>query len=235
MSAKGLKTSYPERNLSISGFQSQPASVIVFCMQDIHTTQVSSAQAPGCKLAILLESVKRQDRGAFETLYDSTVNRLYSLAFRITRQHETTEEVVSDVYLQVWQQAGQYDSTRGNVIAWLTVLCRSRALDALRRTRSVTIHESARDTSTSEATGTEHPQDLLIAIEAHSSLHRAVKKLDEQQRQLLALAYFRGYSHGELAQFTGLPLGTVKTQLRRTLMVLKSELSQGDDSLGEVE
>lgn len=218
---------------TVTDFQTRRTSTIVLCMPELNATSEPAGQLPANQLAVLLEAVKRKDRAAFETLYDNTVRHLYSLAFRITRHHETAEEVVSDVYLQVWRQAGQYDATRGNVMAWMTVMCRSRALDTLRRSRPATIHETGSDASNMETTGSEPVQDLLIAIEEHSAVHRALMKLDSQQRQLLALAYFRGYSHSELAKFTGLPVGTVKTQIRRTLMVLKSVLSKSDAGLGD--
>ena len=228
-----LKNYCRPQNQTVSDFQTQRVSTIVFYMPELHTTSEPADQVPANQLAVLLEAVKRKDRGAFETLYDNTVKHLYSLAFRVTRHHETAEEVVSDVYLQVWRLAGQYDATRGNVMAWLTVLCRSRALDTLRRSRSATLHETDSDTSNIEATSSEPVQDMLIAVEEHSAVHNALMKLDSQQRQLLALAYFRGYSHSELAKFTGLPVGTVKTQIRRSLMVLKSVLTKSDAGLGE--
>ena len=219
---------------TLTDFQIQLASTIVSCMPELHTTSQTADSVPENQLAKLLEAIGRKDQRALESLYDCTVTHLYSLALRITRQHETAEEVISDVYLQVWRQAGQYDAARGNVIAWLTVLCRSRALDALRRIRSATLHETASDIGNLEVTGLEPAQDLLIAIEENSAVHRALMKLDSQQRQLLALAYFRGYSHSELAKFTGLPVGTVKTGIRRALMVLKTVLSRSDTGMGGV-
>ena len=75
-------------------------------------------------------------------------------------------------------------------------------------------------------------QDLLIAVEEHSAVHAALDRLESGQRQLLALAYFRGYTHGELAQFTGIPLGTVKTQLRRTLIKLKEFMIESESQQG---
>ena len=170
------------------------------------------------KLAELLRAVANKDRTAFEAFYNATTERALSLVLRITQQIEIAEEVVSDVYLQVWRQADRFDPSRGNAFAWLTIICRSRALDTLRKNNTSPTANAERISDINELESTEFPQDLLLAVERSSAIHDALSKLEPHQRQLLALAYFRGYSHSELAQFTGMPLGTVKTQLRRTLI-----------------
>lgn len=144
-----------------------------------------------------------------------------SLAVRITQSIHIAEEVVSDVYLQIWRQADQFDPKRGNALAWLTVLCRSRALDTVRKNSAAPTTNAKPISEVPEQATEEYPQDLLIAVERKSAVHDALAQLKPAQRQLLSLAYFRGYSHSQLAEFTGMPLGTVKTQLRRTLMKMK--------------
>lgn len=180
-------------------------------------------------LGELLLAVVNNDRHAFEAFYDATVDRALSLVLRITQQIETAEEVVSDVYLQVWRQADRFDSTRGNALAWLTVLCRSRALDAIRKNNTTPTHCAVPISEVRETESQEIPQDLLAAVEQNSAVHAALKQIEPDQRQLLALAYFRGYTHSELADITGLPLGTVKTQLRRTLHKLKEFMLAAED------
>lgn len=180
-------------------------------------------------LALLLEAVANKDRVAFEAFYDATTERVLSLALRITQHIETAEEVVSDVYLQVWRQADRFDSSRGNAFAWLTVLCRSRALDTLRKNNVTPTHGATPISEIPEPEATEYPQDMALAVEEHSAMHAALAALEPGQRQLLALAYFRGYTHSELAEITGQPLGTVKTQLRRTLSKLKKLLLVAED------
>jgi RNA polymerase sigma factor (sigma-70 family) len=173
------------------------------------------------QLASLLAAIARQDREAFAQFYDATTDYVFGLALRITQKIEIAEEVVSDVFLQVWRQADRFDSDRGNARAWLTVLCRSRALDTIRRDNISPTSNAVPISEVPELESTEYSQDLLISVEESSAVHAALAKLDADQRQLLTLAYFRGYTHSELAQFTGMPLGTVKTQLRRTLIKLK--------------
>jgi RNA polymerase sigma-70 factor (ECF subfamily) len=190
-------------------------------------------------LSVLLEAVVNKEKAAFEDLYDATVQHMYGLALRITRSPEMAEDVVSEVYLQIWQQADRYSSERGNVLAWMTIVCRSRALDALRRLKPVRSHEQIDDAIDARSMPiyqteqhTEMPQDLLSAVESNSAIQHALQQLDDEQRQLLALAYFRGYSHHQLAEITGLALGTVKTRLRRTLITLKEMMLASDERLG---
>ena len=173
-------------------------------------------------LEILLSAIKAKDKKAFNVLYDETISRVYNLALKITRSQDLAEEVVSDVYLQVWQQAAQFDPHRGGVMAWLMVLCRSRALDRLRkRDRVSSKAEEFIEAKHCQSIG---QQDILEVLDEQSAIHQAIARLDVQQRQLLSLAYFKGYSHNELVRVTGLPLGTVKSSLRRTLSDLKTQM-----------
>ncbi len=176
---------------------------------------------PACDLVDLIEAVQLKNRAAFEKLYDATVKRVFSLALRITQRKEMAEEVVGDVYLHVWQQASAYSSDRGKVISWLCILCRSRALDALRRDKQGIRRDTISLDAAPDQVEMSEPVDLLHAVERGSAIHNALGMLNEQQRQLVALAYFRGFSHSEIAGFTDLPIGTVKTTLRRTTIKLK--------------
>ena len=206
----------------------RPSAIVSVMSTDSNSMQ-AGAEHGESRLGELLQAVANKDRTAFEAFYDATTERVLSLVLRIIQQIDMAEEVVSDVYLQVWRQANRFDPARGNALAWLTVLCRSRALDTLRKITATPTHGAAPISEIPELEATEFPQDLLIAVEEHSAVHAALNMLEPSQRQLLALAYFRGYTHSELAQFTGMPLGTVKTQLRRTLNKLK-ELMIGSEN-----
>jgi len=167
-----------------------------------------------------LAAMARRDEAALSAFYDATINRVYGLALRITRQPEAAADVVSDVYFQVWRDAGRYDVTRGNVAAWLMMICRSRALDLLRRADEAETHpdpESLRP----EAEEQETAQDLLTATQQNAALHGALARLEPLQRQLIALAFFRGLSHQEIAAHARLPLGSVKTYIRKALATLR--------------
>ena len=171
-----------------------------------------------------LEKISAKDESALAAFYDATVNRVYGLAMRITRASHVAEEVVSDVYWQVWQQADRYDAARGKVLTWLLTICRSRALDTLRR------HDPAEPCAEPELlisdshSSNDDPLGLLLMVERNNMLHTALKALDSMPRQLLALAFFKGFSHQEIADHTGMPLGSVKTVLRNGVGALKPML-----------
>lgn len=201
-------------------------SRIVAGMTELVDSSEDAQNAPTRDLVALLKAVEVKDRTAFEALYDVTVSRVFSLAMRITRQQALAEEVVSDVYFQVWRQAAAYSPGRGGVIAWLCVLCRSRALDALRRDNTALRQAEVGLDKVPEQLDSRDPSDLLQAVEQGSAVHAALRKLSEQQRQLVGLAYFKGYTHSELAAITRLPLGTVKTHLHRAMARLKELMSE---------
>ncbi len=184
-------------------------------------TPEAEFDAQDAALRALLSGIRGHDDADLAALYDATSRRLYALALRITHEAAGAEEVLGDVYFQVWQQAGRYDSARGKVMPWLCTICRSRALDYLRRREqhagSDTL-ESRLDEAESTGDG---PMDALAGLERGSLLRAELEKLDAAQRQLLALAFFRDMSHQEIAKYTGMPLGTVKTTLRRSIQQLR--------------
>lgn len=165
-------------------------------------------------LRALLARLAGGETAALDALYDATAARLYAVAYRITRDAPAAEEVVSDVYLQLWQNAARYDAARGPVIAWLLVICRSCALDSLRRRDAAELHPEPEQLRPDLDRTDNDPLDDFAALERASRVHAALAVLDDQARQLLALAFFQGLSHQDIADRTGLPLGTVKTVLR---------------------
>jgi len=138
--------------------------------------------------------------------------------------------VTEDVYFQVWRQASRYDPARGRPLGWLLTLARSRALDQLRRRDEAVCHPEPETLHHEEPGGefdASDPLDLLAATRAHRSLHQALEALEPVPRQMVALAFFRGLSHEEIASHTALPLGTVKSHIRRALAVLRTALAPG--------
>jgi RNA polymerase sigma-70 factor (ECF subfamily) len=182
------------------------------------------------QLADLVLRVCDQHEASLARLYEATSGRVYGLALRVVRNTAVAEEVVEDVFWQVWREAPRFDSQRGKVIAWLLAIARSRAIDALRRHERVRAKEVAvEDDDTMEALadrdGADDPQDLVAAAQHHARLHALLVGLEPLPRQLLSLAFFRGCTHEEIAEQTGLALGTVKSHIRRTLTALKSQLA----------
>ncbi|MGH8550484.1 MAG: sigma-70 family RNA polymerase sigma factor, partial [Methylococcales bacterium] len=147
-----------------------------------------------------------QDQQAFSALYEAMLGRVYGLALRITRSEPLAEEVTEDTFWQVWRQAPRFDRARGNATAWVMTMARSRAFDALRRIEATQCDgnaESLVDTLAHD----KDPFDLLAAFQEGELLHAALKCLDPVPSRLLALAFFKGLSHAEVAGLTGLPLG----------------------------
>ncbi len=178
------------------------------------------------RLAMWLHAVAAGDQAAFAAFYDATSARAWALILRITRSPELAEEVMSEAYLQVWQQAQRFDLERGAALAWLFTICRSRALDQLRRRDPAELHEDPTSLCEEDVFDDGGSVDLLHALDSASAIRAAVAQLGEAERQLLTLAFFRGLSHQEIAGRTGMPLGTVKTLLRKSIQMLKSRLAR---------
>ena len=174
-------------------------------------------------LDALIARIARRDETALEQLYDATAARTYALARRITRDTRAAEEVVSDVYFQVWQQAECYDPGRGRVLTWLLTICRSRALDHLRRRDPADAHPAPDNLRPDLYRDDEGPLDLLLAFERSSRVHAALGALSDRERRLVRLAYFEGMSHQEIAAHTGMPLGSVKSVLRRACQGMRAQ------------
>jgi len=168
--------------------------------------------------------VVRRDEAAFAELYNATVHRAWSVAIRIVRQHEAAEEVVEDCFWQVWREAERFDAARGRVLTWVLTICRSRALDYLRRKD---IAEPIADIETlrsAELADDEDPLDILGATERASAVHRALAQLKPKERQLISLAFFRGLTHQEIADASRMPIGTVKTTMHKAFRQLETIL-----------
>jgi len=174
--------------------------------------------APSLDLADLLQRVAVGDRMAFRQLYDQQAARLYGVALRITRQSGLAADAVHDAFLQVWNHAARFDTGRGSAQTWLLSLVRYRALDMVRR-RAREAPEEAIPESIDE---TPDPLQQLAGNRDAAALHRCLGELQEDRRRLVALAFVEGLSHTEAAERVGLPLGTVKSTIRRSLQALRT-------------
>lgn len=189
-------------------------------------TAAAEADSQEVELKALIASIQEGNQQALAKLYDLTISRIYGLALRIAGRADAAEEVAEDVYLQIWRSARDYSTERGKVIAWMLTICRSRAIDHLRRRDDAVSTEHPEDLAPHPED--DDPQDLLSAAQRNSRLHAAISQLQAQDRQLLSLAFFRGLTHEEIAAHTQLPLGTVKTCLRRALTQLRAQLGGAD-------
>ncbi|HEY0826033.1 MAG TPA: sigma-70 family RNA polymerase sigma factor [Ramlibacter sp.] len=166
---------------------------------------------------------------AFQELYELTSRKLYGLALRVVGKRDWAEDVLQEAYLQVWRVADTYRGALSPPLAWLGMVVRSRAIDFLRRRTSeradvaVEIDSAFEDAVPGDAA---NPMDTHQASEAAWALHECLRKLEARQREVLSLAYLRDLSHGELATRLQLPLGTVKTWIRRGLDQLRGCMSR---------
>jgi RNA polymerase sigma factor (sigma-70 family) len=185
-------------------------------------------------LISLLTRIANNDEQALGVLYDLTSPHVYGLALKICRDERLAEEVASDVFVQIWQQAGRFNSSRGKVTTWMLTICRTRSIDAIRRvSRKPTTDNPAKESeelANQELANQEGPLNVLHAVEQKTLVHGALSSLSPNQQQLLSLAFFKGLSHQQIADFENMPLGTVKTQLRNALKQLKNFLGHKDAS-----
>lgn len=174
--------------------------------------------------ATLVHRLLRKDVSAFEQLYDRHSRPIYSLVLRILQQAGTAEEVVQDVFLQLWRNAAQYDVSRGPFVPWLFTLARNRALDTLRLKSE---RQRRREDQTEElppiASVPQYEQQLDEKRRAEK-VRALMASLSPQQKKAIELAYFEGLSHSEIAAALKEPLGTVKSWIRNGLLRLKEEL-----------
>ena len=181
------------------------------------------------RLAALLSRVALGDQAAFADLYRQTSSHLYGVALRIVREGSAAEEIVQEAYVSVWHHAGSYEVARSQPLTWMTAIVRNRCLDLLRRRELDTVTMTADDDDGKEfdlPSGDPTPVEMLLAGAEAQSVRNCVDKLDAGQKQAVALAFYQGLSHAELAAHMRQPLGTVKSWVRRGLERLKTCLDR---------
>jgi RNA polymerase sigma factor (sigma-70 family) len=196
-------------------------------------TNASEWSERSLDLSRLLSRASLGDRAAFATLYERTSAHLFAVVLRIHRDRAQAEDILQEVYVNVWRAASSFDAAQSQPLTWLTRIARNRAIDSLRRrqTRPQTQSlggsaggadpedDSVYDTVADSAPG---PLDLLSRAAEARSLEACLDQLSPLQRQSVALAFFHGLSHAEVAEQLRQPLGTVKSWVRRALQTLKS-------------
>lgn len=187
------------------------------------------------ELSHLLARSGLGDRVAFERLYQKTSGHLFAVVLRIQRDRGVAEDLLQEIFVSVWKSAANFDAARSQPLTWLTHIARNRAIDSLRRAQSQPQTESlsrddeddprpsALDAMPDESPG---PLQLLNLAADRRELGRCMEQLSPQQRQSVALAFFDGLSHAEVADHLREPLGTVKSWVRRALATLKSCLDR---------
>ena len=174
----------------------------------------------------LLRAVARGDEAAFARVYDRYAPILLGLMLRILRSRPEAEDVLQEVFLQVWQQARSFDPARGRAFTWLATLARSRAIDRLRAvdSRERAAQRSAEDGRAPASGSHGWADEEAVRAERAEAVRAALAELPEEQRQVLVLAYLDGMSQSEIAAAKNQPLGTVKTRTRTGLRKLSDAL-----------
>jgi len=175
----------------------------------------------------LFARIVKGDQQAFSQLYDLSCTLLYTLALRILGSREEADEVLQDVYLEVWRKVARYDVGRGTPVAWLITLTRSRAIDRL-RARSARAHETThsleQDTAAQIRDTGPNPFETQADQELRLAVGSAMASLPAAQQQAIELAYYEGLSHMEIAARLNQPLGTVKTRIKLGMSKLRDTL-----------
>lgn len=177
------------------------------------------------QIGVLLSRIALKDQKALTALYSATSSRLLAVADRMMRDRAAAEDVLQEVFVNLWNRAGQYPAVHSQPMAWLTAMVRNRAIDVLRRKRPEV------PLQWQDADGEEHQYDVadesatpleqMLAVESDQRLGECMQQLDAAPRQVVMLAYYEGLTHVDLAERLGHPLGTIKAWVRRSLLRLK--------------
>ena len=165
--------------------------------------------------ASLLAAITKGDEAAMASLYSRHAKRIYSVALRVLRDPSSAEDVLQEIFMQIWRDPTAFIATRGSLEGWLAVVARNRAIDVIRRRKPSELVDDLPLPS---------PQNVLAEVEHSVTLDRVkqvVATLPHEQRRALELAFFHGLTHNEIAKETGDPLGTVKTRIRVALQTLE--------------
>jgi len=179
---------------------------------------------PDTALIALIDRISLADEKALRELYELTSPKLYGVAVRVVTNREWAEDVLQEAFINIWRIAGDYRSTLSPPMAWMALVVRSRGLDFLRRRaseRADKMQELDDVISDTVAGDSPNPMDTAQASQQAKALHDCLSLLDNKQREVVSLAYMRDMSHNELAAQLKLPLGTVKTWIRRGLEQLR--------------
>jgi len=184
---------------------------------------VASTAERTTALAQLLARTALADQAAFGELYRRTSSQLYAVALRILRDRGTAEEILQEAYVSVWHNAGTYDAAKSQPLTWLVSIVRNRCLDQIRR-RDIQTVPLSRDDDEPELeipSDSPTPVEMLLDGAAALSVRECINTLEGSQKQAIALAFYHGLTHAEVATHLRQPLGTVKSWVRRGLERLK--------------
>jgi len=179
----------------------------------------SAKDQPQMTDSMLMSRIRTGDEDALAALHDRYAAVVYSVALRVLGETTQAEDILQEIFLQLWREPQRFDSSRGSLGAWLAVIARHRAIDQLRRRRP---ESDVEDVVISGEADLEQTTDRNLAI---AKVRAALERLPAEQRRPLEMAFFQGLTHAEIASKTGDPLGTVKTRIRSALISLRKALA----------
>lgn len=176
-----------------------------------------------------MTEIQAGSKVALKKLYDRFNKILFGMVYKILRDREETEDLIQEIFVKIWNRAGQYDSSRGTVYSFIATLARNRAID---RTRSRAFKNRGKDSyvidddeySFNLSTENPNPEEKIELTERAIEVRKALSKLNEKERQVLYISYFHGLSQSEIAEKIDLPLGTVKYRMRQGMIKLREML-----------
>jgi len=180
-----------------------------------------------------LEQIGQGNSEALSQLYKETVSLLLGLAMRMLGDQNDAEEVVLEVYEQVWKNARSYDPARSRVLWWMTMMTRSRALDRMRASKRRVTMEVPFPETFDAADAEPDPHSLFAYSQERRRIRSAMRELSPEQRQALELAFYSGLSHSEISERLGTPLGTIKSRIRSALKSLRYALEEPGSMAGQ--
>jgi RNA polymerase sigma-70 factor (ECF subfamily) len=168
--------------------------------------------------SVLIARSHAGDQQAFAVLYDRYSRLVYSVALRVVKDPATAEDVLHDIFMQLWRDPRRFDSARGDLAPWLAVIARNRAIDRIRRLKPQVDVEDVVLSYDSDAAGQLDRADNVRKVRS------ALQQMPDEQRAALEMAFFDGLTHMEIAEKTGEPLGTIKTRIRSALMAIRKTI-----------
>ena len=188
-------------------------------------TETDTVDAQRARLVQALARAGRGDRAALREVYNLTSAKLFGVCLRICQEREAAEDVLQDVYLKVWTRAGRFDANRASPITWLCTIARNAAIDWRRSTRTPAMLDEAAAAEVPDADPL--APELLDAAQSQARIFMCLEALDERPRSAIRAAFYDGLSYPQLAERMMVPLGTMKSWVRRGLLQLKACLGDG--------
>jgi RNA polymerase sigma factor (sigma-70 family) len=184
---------------------------------------MAASQLSNDEVSAIIQRCAGGDKSALKRLFDTEAPRMIGVAERILRRRALAEEATQDAFVILWKRAGSFDATLGSGRTWLYTILRNRSLNILRDESRTDLR--GEDNHSEQASEEDDPETVVVKLGEASRLRACLDKLEPERRQAILLAYVRGLSHGELAGRLGIPLGTIKSWIRRSMVTLKECLT----------